>query len=43
MLICVYEQGFTKDLRPLYKQPMIDLMTYLDLLEIMKEDKLEGR
>jgi len=36
---CAILQGFGLDLRPLYKDPVLDLLIYLKLRQILRENK----
>jgi hypothetical protein len=36
LCLCALAQGYGKDLRPLYKDPIIDIGLYLVLKEILK-------
>ena len=42
---CAIAQGFGKDLKPLYKYPVMDIILYLRLWNILKkqEQKKQGR
>jgi len=43
MMICAYEQGYATDLRPMFKKPVTEALTYFALLDIILADHKEGR
>ena len=36
---CAISQGYGKDLKPLYQHPVIDMVLYLKLWNILKKEK----
>ena len=38
LLICALEQDYGKDLRPLFKKPVVDFALYCTILDIYEEE-----
>ena len=43
LCMCAIEQGFTKDLRPTFKHPAINIIFFFTIIEILKEEERKGK